>query len=325
MITRDNLDMNFVNKELHRGTPYSVIAYKEAERLGVDPSRVSRSMISGIHRDLKNGKLLVASGQQTTREWVSTYRFGIDPDNGGIPVFVGHPRIDDNAIVISDLHFPATNYQEVERVNERGQYYGTKTLIIAGDLLDGATQNSFRQKVRPATFETELNLGRQALAYFAEWFDQIWFEPGNHDDWVMENMDGNLSINALGRMLGMDALGGKLIVTPYDRIHLFNGGQEWVIPHQKEASVNPLSVLEKLSWKYQANIVGPHQHKTAWGYDRYGRYVLISIGGLHNQDHMGYVNLKTTTKPNYNNGYVALIDGTFELIVPDPRVRSYRF
>lgn len=325
MITRQDLDMEFVNRELHRETPYSVIAYKEAERLGVDPSQVSRSMISGIHRDLKNGKLTVTSNQPTSQDWIPTYRFGIDKDNGGVPLFVGHPRIDGNAVVISDPHFPATDYAEVERVNATGKRYDVKRLIIAGDLLDGATQNKFKRKVRPATMDTELNLGKQALQFWLEWYDEIWFEPGNHDDWFLENLDGELSINSLGRLLGMDEMGGRFIVTPYDRIHLFNGGQEWVIPHQKESSVNPLSVPEKLAWKYEANIVVPHQHKTAWGYDRYGRYVLIAIGGLHDQDKMAYVNLKTSTKPTYNKGYVVLENGSFDLVVPDPRVRSYRF
>lgn len=324
-ISRNDLDMEFINRELHKETPYSVIAWKEAERLGVAASAVSRSMISGIHRDLKNGKLEVGSNQHTEREWVRTYRFGIDEDNGGVPLFVGHPQVDvDRAVVISDPHFPAANYREVERVNTAGKYYGADTLIIAGDLLDGATQNNFKRKVRPQTLSLELSVAREAVQYWAEQYEYIWFEPGNHDDWFLQNMDGNLTINDLALLLGLNSLGAtQFIVTPYDRIHLFSSGIEWVIPHQAEANVNPLSVLEKLSWRFEANIIGPHQHKTATGIDRYGRYNLVAIGGLHDQDKMAYVNLKTTTKPLYNNGFVAVVNGQYELITPNERVIDF--
>lgn len=321
-VTRQDLDLQAINRELHRGTPYTVIAYKEAERLGVDPSLVSRSMISGIHRDLKNGKLEISSAERARDRWVSTYRYGIDKDNGGIPIFVGHPQLDGDAVVISDPHFPEANYQEVERVNEAGQYYGLKRLIIAGDMLDAGGQGGHRRKIRATPISVGFDVGKAALEFWAKQYDEIWFLPGNHDDWLLENLEGDITITQYARMLGMDALGGKLIVTNYDRIHLYSGGSEWVIPHQRESSVNWMGVLEKLSWKYEANIVGPHQHKTGWTYDRYNRYLLVAIGGLHEQSMMGYVNLKTSTKPTYNSGFVAIKDGEFDLIVPDKRYSS---
>ncbi len=320
-VTRNDLDMEFVNRELHRNTPYTVIAWKEAERLGLHSSMVSRSMISGIHRDLKNGKLEVnGSGNKASREWVKTYRFGIDEDNGGVPVFVGEPRLDiDRAIVAGDPHFPETNYSEVERVSKAGAYYNATDLILAGDMLDAGSQSMHQKRVKVPPLQLGFDMAQQALSFWLETFDRIWIEPGNHDDWFLNGLEGELTIKSYGRLMGLDGFDGRVVMTPYDRIHLFSGTQEYVIPHMAEASAQPLSVLEKLSWEFQANIIGPHQHKNAVGMDRYGRYVLISMGGLHEQTMMAYKNLKTTTKPNYNSGFVAVVDGQYELITPDIR------
>ena len=319
-VTRDMLDLDFIIQQLFLGTSYTEIARLESHRLSADGElEATRNHIAGIHRDLKRGALRATQQKRIDAKYIPTYIWGVEKDNGGLPLFIGHPEIDGDAVIVSDVHAPFTDYNFAEKPNEVGEHYGVKTLIIAGDLLDSGTQNKFRKKVRPPTFSTDLEMGRRLLEYWADWFDTIWFEPGNHDDWFLENEDGDIDINDMYHLLRGDSLRGKFIVTPYDRITLNSSGELWTIPHQAENSVNSLTVGEKLAWKYQTNMIVPHQHNHADGYDRYGRYIIVDIGGLHDENKMAYMTLKTSTRPKFDKSFAVVKDGGYAIITPDRR------
>lgn len=327
--TRNDLNLQSVIAELIKGTPYSKIAEQQQQQLRETFDRdvaVSRGLISGVARDLKNGKLL-SNMQQKLDEYIPSYRWGVDPDNGGIPLFISHPNFDGDAVVVSDVHAPKTDIALAESVNKAGRYYGVKTLIIAGDLFDGSASGRWARKVRPATFQQEISVARQLVRYWYNWFDRIIFEPGNHDDWFLYSNEGHLGFTQYAEWLTYELSleqRNNFIVNPYDRLTLVSSGIEWTIPHQAESSVTSLKVGEQLTFKFETNVVVPHQHNTAQGYDRYRRYVIVDIGGLHNAAAMDYVNLKTSTAPVYDNGYVVLVDGGYELIAPDQRCLAWR-
>jgi len=320
LITRNELDIDYIIQSLLTGKSYSDIANRETTRLSTEKDViVSRSMIAGIHRDLKEGTLRPSQQKRIDDKYIPTYVWGVEPDNGGLPLFIGHPQIDGDAVVISDVHAPFTDYEFAEKPNEVGEHYGVKRLIIAGDLLDSGTQNKFRKKVRPPTFSTDLEMGRKLLAYWSEWFDEMWFLPGNHDDWFLENEDGDINIQDIYHLLRGDSLRGMFIDTPYARVTLNSSGEVWTIPHQAENNVTSLVTGEKLVNKYRTNVIVPHQHNHAWGYDRYGHNVIVDIGGLHDENKMAYMTLKTSTRPKFDKSFAVIIDGGFDVITPDAR------
>lgn len=312
---RHLLDYDYVIPALLRNESFEKIAARETVRL--DTVVVTRNTIAGVKRDLMAGTLKTSSARQNDNGWVKTYVYGLEPDNGGLPVFTGHMTIDGDAVVISDLHVPFTDFKFAESVIPWAKYYGIRQMVIAGDLMDGNSQNTFKRKVRPVPFSKELELSRELIAYFSTWFNIV-FEPGNHDDWFLQNQDGNLTIRDFYNLLAV-ADSGKFTITPYDRVTVISGGEPWVIPHQAEASAYSLFVGDKLSQKFQANVIVPHQHNSADGFDRYRRYRVIDIGGLHDPDLMAYANLKTTTKPRHDQGFAILKDGRGILITPDRR------
>lgn len=319
-INRNDLDIDYIIQGLFTGKSYSDIAQHETSRLSYDQEIVvSRSIIAGIHRDLKNGTLRPSQIQRIDDRYVKTYVWGVEKDNGGIPLFIGHPELDGDAVVVSDVHAPFTDYTFAEKPNEVGKHYGVKRLIIAGDLIDAGTQNNFRKKVRPPLLSLDLDMASRLMIYWSDWFEEIWFLPGNHDDWVLENEDGNIDINDMYHLLRGDSLRGKFIVTPYDRITLNSSGDIWTIPHQAENNVTSLSVGEKLVNKYRTNVIVPHQHNHAWGYDRYGHNVIVDIGGLHDENKMAYMTLKTSTRPKFDKSFAVIQDGGFDVITPDAR------
>lgn len=324
-VKRSDLDLDYIIQGLLSNKTYGDIAQRETTRLSVDEEIVvSRSIIAGIRRDLVAGVLRPSTAARTDDHYIKTYIWGVEPDNGGLPLFIGHPHLDGNLIVISDIHAPFTDYEFAEKPNEVGKYYGVKKLFIAGDLLDAGTQNKFRKKVAPPSFSIDLNMARKLLEFYAEWFDEIWFLPGNHDDWFLENEDGNIDIEDIYHLLRGDQLQGKLIVSGYDRATLNSSGELWTLPHQADVSVYSLKVAEQLAWKYQTNMVIPHQHNHAVGRDRYGRYILADIGGLHDQNKMAYMQLKTSIRPEFDKSFAAIVDGGIELITPDSRDLSSR-
>lgn len=324
-VKRSDLDLDYIIRGLLTNKTYSDIAIRETSRLSHDvATEVSRSIIAGIHRDLKAGVLRPTTAVKTDERYIKTYIWGVEPDNGGLPLFIGHPQLEGDAVVISDIHAPFTDYDFAEKPNLVGQHYGIKRLFIAGDLLDAGTQNKFRKKVAPPSFHTDLDIARKLLAFYAEWFDEIWFLPGNHDDWFLENEDGNIDIEDIYHLLRGDELQGKFIVSGYDRATLNSSGELWTLPHQADVNVGSLKVAEQLAWKYQTNMVIPHQHNHALGRDRYGRYILADIGGLHDQNKMAYMQLKTSIRPEFDKSFAAIIDGGIELITPDSRDLSSR-
>jgi calcineurin-like phosphoesterase family protein len=319
---RTDLDLDYVIQSLLKHDTYEEIARKETSRIGSD---VSRGLVAGVHRDLKDGKLRPSSVQAVNDRWIKTYVYGAEPDNGGVPLFLGEITLpENNYIVASDFHAPYVDYKFAETIIPVAKHHGIYTLIIAGDLVDGGTQNNFRHKVKPMPFGIELGMARKLLVYYAEWFDEIIFIPGNHDDWFLQNQDGGWTIDDYALMLQSPELEGKLTVSAYDRISFVSGGEEWLAPHQAEANVGSLVVGEKLSFKYHKNIIVPHQHNTAIGYDRYGRYVIVDIGGMHDENAVAYMNLKTTTKPHFDKGYAVIDDGQAVLITPDNRLTQWK-
>lgn len=319
-VTRQEVDIDYVVAALLSGDTLANIAKREAARLG---RPVSRGLISGIERDIKAGKFKPSTASRTQERWIPTYVYGEEQDNGGIPVFTGYLEFEGDAVVISDLHIPFTDFEFAETPKQVGQYYGIKRLIIAGDLLDGNTQNSFKHKVRKPAFSSELKLARELLEFYAEWFDEIVFEPGNHDDWFMQNHEGNLFIDDIAMLLQSDTVRERLIVTAYDRVTLISGYEKWLIPHQADFSRYSLAVGNNLAKKFLANIIVPHQHNSAIGFDDYHRFVVIDIGGLHDAEKMEYLALKTTSKPEPDQGFAVIIDGRGELWTPDPRITDW--
>lgn len=319
-VTRQDLDIDYIIQALFTNQTYSDIARRETSRLSYEQEmEVSRSLIAGIHRDLKSGSIKPSMTKRVDERYIKTYVYGNEPDNGGLPLFIGHPELEGNAVVISDVHAPYTDYDFAEKANKVGEYFGTKRMIIAGDLMDSGSQARFKRKVRPSRFSVDLDMARKLLVFWSEWFDEIWFLPGNHDDWFLENEDGNIDIQDMYHLLRGDELRGKFIATPYDRVTLNSSGEFWTIPHQAEASTYSLKVGEQLAWKYQTHVVVPHQHNHALGYDRYGRYLIADVGGLHDQKKMDYMQLKTSTRPEFDKSFVAIIDGGIEMITPDHR------
>jgi predicted phosphodiesterase len=315
---RSRLDLDQFIADHMRGLSYSQLA----EHHGI-----TRGAVAGIIRDIKAGRLRPSSYGATRSHGdhpMPTYVVGMEPDNGGIPVYTGELHLDGNFSVWSDLHLPFTDFRMIERAIKVAYFSETPYLILAGDTLDAQALSSFADVVPPQDFDKELELLDQLLTRLS-FFEAIYIMPGNHERRLMKTAGGQLDFGRFGRIFGNDAVREKLVITPYDRIFLTSGNQDWLVAHQANTSVYNGKVAEQLAWKYLRNVVVTHQHNSAGQMlDRYGNWVLMDVGGLHNPQMMAYKGLSTDIGAVHDQGFCTIIDGTGTFYSGDDRLTRWR-
>lgn len=258
-------------------------------------------------------------------EWATTYRYGIQPnDENAVPIFNGRLVLEGDYLVLNDLHLPAIDPPWLERAVEVAKHLGITKCLIAGDFFNAGGISRHPQKKTPYPFSKEVKMGRECLSWLADSFEIV-MEPGNHDDWFIFHNGGQVEFTDAARMVvDTEAVRKRLRVTNYDRVTILNAGEKWTIPHQANYSKDTLKVGNKLAQKYQSNVIVPHQHISGKGPDEYDRYVIIDSGGMFNPYRFDYVQLKTSTRREMNQGFVTLVDGWAELWTPDPRITPWR-
>jgi hypothetical protein len=323
-ITRYDLDLVWIAQQLLKDVSYTEIAARETERLG---KYIDRGTVAGIDRDLKSGALPLERLVQPKPDakWIKTYIWGVeDHIDGGLPLFTGQMKLEGDAAVGGDTHSPFMDYKFAEAFRTWAEYYGLKRGILAGDVFDGNSQNTFRKKTRGVPLSLEFKMFRALLRYWLEWFEELIYLPGNHCDWLLYNMDGQIETTDYYNMLGLQEFEGRIIFTPYDNLTLHSGSENWFIAHQKEASVDPWTVGDGLAQKFQMNVVVPHQHNNVLSSDRYGRYTILGIGGMFDPAKLSYIGLKTTKRGVPQQGFGMIKDGCGHLITPYPRMTDWK-
>ncbi len=99
-------------------------------------------------------------------------------------------------------------------------------------------------------------------------------------------------------------------------VELISNDILWRATHQANYSRVTGSVAETLAEKYQCNIITHHEHRVGILRSKWGRYTLVSNGGLHDYKSMWYVNKFDTTSPTMQNSFVILQDGVAHLLTP---------
>ena len=85
------------------------------------------------------------------------------------------------ALVITDTHAPYQHKQLLMNAFNLARERGVKTLIHAGDLIDGASYNTQAKNEVVPPIQTEILHARSILYTATTYFDNIYVLPGNHD------------------------------------------------------------------------------------------------------------------------------------------------
>lgn len=308
--TRRDLDLSFIIQALLNERSYTDIAIDEGDRLG---KTVTRNQIASVARDLKNGKL-------RSKEDNRYFSYGKETDNGGVPVYDGVIRFhSDKVLVIGDMHFPYNSRDLTDTLPDVINYYGITHIVFAGDLIDAQKQSTFPSVYTDGiTLANEENSARDTLIWLFETCPTLtnaYYMRGNHEDRPLKKQNGHMDFVRYARgFLHGEPFVSKFVITPYTRIEFVNGGEVWTVVHPKaKGDVHKTRTAEDLAFKHQTNIVMTHIHKNAMQRDRYGHFKLVVVGGGHDPQLQGYIQLETSKNPKQEQGYATFVHGSVKL------------
>lgn len=244
---------------------------------------------------------------------------GAPPEKPGLfNVNLGAPmEIDiDDVCVINDVQAPTTDVDFARLVIPASEYYGVKTLVINGDLLNVDWLSKYPVLRLPSSGTDELAAARGLMEEWLRYYERIILLPGNHEDRFLKANMGHLDVRALVRLLTRS---DKVEVSNFDHLYLNNSsGNRWLVAHGANYSINQLNVADALAQKFQANVIVGHQHHLAQGYDRYKRYIIIDNGGLFDVTKMAYVSMRAKKNAGMQQGFTVLKRGYPHLLGPEP-------
>lgn len=236
-----------------------------------------------------------------------------------IPVFTGADHLAlDECMITGDVHLPTTNFRFLDRMCRVADRHmqGNRTLLIVGDIINGDKDSYHPRNYPSASRAGEFRLAEETIDFLLSYFDEIVLTPGNHmRNRMFTVLDGDIDMDQAVRLLTPHT--DRVFMSAYDYIQVTSGEEKWTLCHQYSYSPTKLVKANELAQKYQSNVISFHQHHTAIGRDKYNRYTIVDVGGHHDSDYMGYVNLVPNTMPVMCNSFVFMRNGTAHLLSPD--------
>ena len=212
-------------------------------------------------------------------------------------------------VVTADWHHPLTDYALVNQLLDHASDIGARHLVVAGDWWHMDALSSFESKQDNANLKTELKYSGAAMQRVGEFFDQIYFTWGNHDNRFVKVLQYALSFKHAMRMLFEEVAPDvvkKITFSNLDYMIIETPNGPYRVSHPKSYSAVPLANPRRQASKFLMHALSGHTHHFALGYDVSGQYIAAELGGLHRKEATQYLQ-RTTNYPNWNQGY-AIID-----------------
>lgn len=220
---------------------------------------------------------------------------------------LGEPlHLNGDWMIIGDAQLPTTDYDFAILPAVIAEYHLSRPrqLLIVGDLINADAFSKYEDEIGTPTFRQEIKAAKQLISEWRTVFDRVIWLAGNHE----RRVSGKTSAALLMADLAM-IIDTSVETSDYDRAVIHTPTGDWLAAHGSNYSVNQLSVLDWLVWKYRMNVIGHHQHHCAKGWDRFKHNVVVDNGGLFNQWHMSYVQMNTSKSPNMMQGFTMLRGG----------------
>lgn len=210
-------------------------------------------------------------------------------------------------LISADYHSPFYSELWVNRLLTVAQKTGIDRHIIVGDLFDcdwAKSHPSTDGEIRPG-LDGEAECSDPLIKALLTQFNETYLVCGNHETRAARNI-AKVQFKHIAGFLGLDLAKQGFMFTEKD--HLFVGN-DWMVVHPKSYSQVSGAVGVRLAEKYHRNILTAHGHFAAERVDRSGDFVEVDLGGMFDTKKIGYINLTTTTHPDWNNGFVMFRNG----------------
>jgi predicted phosphodiesterase len=231
--------------------------------------------------------------------------------NSSTPDFCDYITIDaDKAIILGDAEIPDHDATLFQLAYNLGSQFDIKTLIVNGDFLALDSFSSFaRDTVHKLAFKEELEPAIKSLSIFLSQFSQIIWITGNHESRLSRKIEGHLNVGDF-----LTKFSDGIQFSEYSYMILTSGGKEIMVGHPSNYSRVPLSVPREMAAVKHMNVICGHTHHLSLGYDRSGNYFIAESGCCRNPLKTRYKQLKMTTFPSWNPGFIMILNGSPFLI-----------
>jgi hypothetical protein len=227
-------------------------------------------------------------------------------ENLEIPVFRGDLKLPmDDYVITCDYHSPYYSTLWHNRTLAIADKLKVRKIVIVGDLVDFAFASHYYSDHKPGIAD-ESDENRRLIQSLLSAFDEIYLVKGNHEDRLGRQTNGVIQARYLLELWAGTDFGKRFKYSLYDKLTI---GGEWLLVHPKSYSIISTKVAKTLAAKFHKNILNTHGHFLGYGYDISGKYYAADIGGIFDADKIEYRAIKSTTHPEWKNGFAVLKNG----------------
>lgn len=213
----------------------------------------------------------------------------------------------DKVAIYSDIHCPLTDWEFLEYANTYCRKRDIRTLVLAGDFLNGDSVSDYPKKQADASLIPEIKQADETMDDLCSRFDAVHFIRGNHDYRYVKKLGYAGSFVEVMEMLGFT----------HPNLTIYNEDHIWVnktyVCHPTSYSRIPLTNCRNLTYKTRSHVIAGHCHHSAFGYAPDGQSVLIEAGGFFDMEKTEYIKA-STPYPKWVNGFATVEDGKHYLI-----------
>ena len=210
----------------------------------------------------------------------------------------------DPILIISDTHAPYQNKQLLMNAFNIARERCVKTLVHAGDLIDGAAYNSQAKNEPVPPIETEIEHARSILYTATNYFDKIYILPGNHDAYYFKKE--KLTFDEFIHAVILDGEYAS-VVTTTDHDYLFYSDYA-IIGHLTNGyDMIAGKIAAQLALKYRRHALVGHDHLFGMIQAENGKYG-ISIGASFIPGSFAYKAKSYNTFPHTMLGFAIIQD-----------------
>lgn len=213
--------------------------------------------------------------------------------------------VEGDALILSDLEIPDHDAEILELARRIAKKLKIPNLILNGDLLAFDGMSKFLS-VLPRTTGTgnDIQTAKRVLTPLGKPFKRVYVLNGNHCLRIMWATHGELTLADLLADAIPDAE-----ITPFSRIDLNSGGEEWLIAHPDNYSRVPGAVARDIAEIEHKNVVCGHTHHLSMSIDKSGTYTCIDGGHCRDERRTLYKVAKANRYPKWAAGFTVIRNG----------------
>ena len=161
------------------------------------------------------------------------------------PVFSSPIIKTNNIILVSDMEIPDQDDPMMEAVLLLGMSTGIRELAIIGDAVKEDVFSRWARTMAMAeeSFESEMDLLRDTLKYWLQWFTKIHIRPGNHDNRIASYTNGEVH---LGMFLNYMSFKGDVSYHPLRQMWIETDKGLVALYHQKNSSSDGVTTARRM-------------------------------------------------------------------------------